>query len=177
MCKVPGCDAVTWQSLSLLPVEGLGILRSLIESRLNCDEGHYESLAQWCRILAVLIPKVANPTKVGEWRPISLTSVLQKLYLAVVQQVCEPLCSPLDDALYGFRANCQTGDISEAVRVAVQKRLLHNHPGYFLKADAFRVFDSMRHCKSVGSLRVLEKTVRCHGAFLAPSAWVFSRFP
>jgi hypothetical protein len=118
----------------------------LIESRLNCDDGHYETLAQWCRILAVLIPKVSNPTKVGEWRPISLTSVLQKLYLAVVQQVCEPLCSPLDDALFGFRANCQTGDISEAVRIAVQKRFLHNHQGYFLKADAFRAFDSMRHC-------------------------------
>ena len=126
MCTKPGLDDITWQSLSLLSEAALLGLCHLFEARLNADPTHDTPIQTWVKVLAVMIPKVLSPVSVADWRPISLTSVLQKLYVACVQKICEDGCSPICDRLYGFRAGCQTAEVSETVRLAMQKSVLYN---------------------------------------------------
>jgi hypothetical protein len=148
----PGLDEVTWQSVCLLPPKALKVLRRLLECRLNGDEGHDQPLEAWISVLAVLVPKLASPKGVGDWRPISLTSVLQKVFLATVVRLCEPLCRPLSHNLYGFREGHQTSEVAEAVRLAAAKKHRHGENMFALKADVARAFDNLKHDVIMDSL-------------------------
>ena len=113
---------------------------------MNADEGHEGTLQHWCRVLATLIPKIANPSIASKhWRPICLTSVLQKAYLACIVAVCDPMCEPLLECQYGFREGCQTADIAEAVRLALQKKTAFGGSIFVFKGDVSRAFDNIDH--------------------------------
>ncbi len=126
-------EATPWQALLW---EGDANAEShLFEARLNADPTHDTPIQTWVKFLAEMIPKVLSPVSVADWRPICLTSVLQKLYLSCVQKICEAWCSPVCDRLYGFRAGCQTAEVSETMRLAMQKSVLYNERLYASKAD------------------------------------------
>jgi hypothetical protein len=78
-----GLDGVTWHALSTLGERAITTLRYLIECRLNSEHGHDNLVPEWSEIILNLIPKNAHPLSSADWRPIAVTSVLQKVHLRV----------------------------------------------------------------------------------------------
>ncbi len=143
--SAPGADGITWQLLSALPDHAVIALRNLFEGRLNCEEGLCDSIADWCRILITLIPKTNNAVTFASWRPISLTSVLQKLYLSVCSILLREFGRPIHECQYGFCPGKQVMEVSECLRLILEKTAEWDLPACILKIDAHRAFDSMRH--------------------------------
>jgi len=84
-CKTAtGKDGIGWSALSSLPPCSVLILRDLFAKRLKGETDHCGTLTTWCDILVTLIPKSRAPDSVDHWRPISLTSNLQKYTWAVL---------------------------------------------------------------------------------------------
>ena len=75
----PGKDLISWGALACLPPRAVSRLVALIELRINGDSGHSHIMNEWCSIVVNLIPKINNPSLSKHWRPIALTSCLQKL--------------------------------------------------------------------------------------------------
>jgi hypothetical protein len=81
-CKTaPGLDGTTWSSLVYLPHRAVIALRVIFEARVNAYECSWGVVAAWREVLLHLIPKNQNPIDASMWRPISLSSVLQKLFI------------------------------------------------------------------------------------------------
>jgi ribonuclease HI len=143
--STPGIDGVCWGALACLPDRAICQLRALFEHRLNADENHCMVFEKWARALVTLIPKSAAPRSVGDWRPISVTSIVQKAYLACVIRLVNSTAVPLETCNYGFCAGRQTCEISEFVRNAVARKHSAGEPCFVMKLDARRAFDSMLH--------------------------------
>ena len=141
----PGIDGITWNMLTSLPPSSVEVLRRLLESRLNNEPGFEDSVQEWCDILITLIPKVNNAVTVHQWRPISLTSVVQKLFLSICSRMLTEFGRPIHPGQYGFVPGKQTMEVSECLRLVLQKCDTWGLPVYILKIDAFRAFDSMWH--------------------------------
>ena len=99
----------------------------------------------WCRVSIKLIPKTRTPHRVELWRPISLTSVLQKLYLSVLVQLLEAQADEVGPSQCGFRSGHQTAEVSETIRQGIQCCASWNKEMYVLKADVRRASDCMGH--------------------------------
>ena len=141
----PGSDRITWSALNCLPERAICILTKLIQHRVNGDGGHEMVLQEWCDVCISMIPKITSPTLVKHWRPIALTSCLQKLYLAVVTRLVAYFCTPCLPNQCGFSQGRQTAEVSELTRLALQKAVQWNVPLYALKLDVHRAFDAMKH--------------------------------
>ena len=117
----PGCDRITWSALNCLPERAICILTKLIQHRVNGDTGHEMVLQEWCDVCISLIPKISSPALVKHWRPIALTSCLQKLYLAVVTRLVSYFSTPCLPNQCGFSQGRQAAEVSELTRLALQK--------------------------------------------------------
>jgi hypothetical protein len=148
----PGIDLISWGALACLPPRAVSRLVALIELRINGDSGHGHIMNEWCSIVVNLIPKINNPSLSKHWRPIALTSCLQKLYLSVVARLLQYFCSPPLANQLGFTQGKQCAELSEFVRLALQKSSQWGIDLYVLKLDVFRAFDAMRHDTILGSL-------------------------
>jgi ribonuclease HI len=149
----PGSDNLTWHVLSNLPDIFLHKLLRAFESRINGDAGHCEVIKDWADFAVCLIPKSRTPYKVTMWRPISLVSCLQKLYMAIITHLVEHSTHPVCDAQLGFSAGHQTAEISEFVRLGMKKASQWGVGLVALKLDVARAFDSMSHRGIAESLR------------------------
>ena len=163
-CKsAPGSDGIGWSSLCSLPHRAVLKLRSLFEARLNHDPGHTGSIETWRVISVLLIPKVRVAHDPKAWRPIALTSCIQKLYLGVVIRLVEQVATPIDPAQCGFSSGRQTAEVAETTRLAIRKCSEWGLPVYALKADVMRAFDSMKHDVILRSLQEDKVPARlCH---------------
>ena len=74
----PGSDGICWLALTLLPWKARVCLAKIFEYRLNGSVAHQGVFDAWCNIVISLIPKIKKPELVSQWRPIALTSCLQK---------------------------------------------------------------------------------------------------
>jgi hypothetical protein len=119
--KAPGFDKITWGILAHLPPSALGVLRRLVECRLNACDGHDKIVDGWCDVLVQLIPKLKSSPSVKNWRPIALCSILQKLYTAVLTRLSKYYCSPVSPEQAGFTENRQVMEITECTRLLLQK--------------------------------------------------------
>jgi ribonuclease HI len=141
----PGADNLTWHVLAHLPDKFLLRLLCAFESRINGDAEHIEVIRDWAQFVVCLIPKTRSPYKVNMWRPISLVSCMQKLYMATVTHLVEHSTHPVGESQLGFSAGHQTAEISEFVRLAMKKATQWGVGFVALKLDASRAFDSMSH--------------------------------
>jgi hypothetical protein len=148
----PGLDGVTWAALSVLPHRAVVLLRDAFEQRINTCAGSVGVVEPWREVLLHLIPKTPRASKPGEFRPIALSSVLQKLYLSVVTTMCEHIGRTPDVSQCGFRAGHQTAEIADFTRLLVRKCAEYAEPIAILKIDLHRAFDTILHGHAVESL-------------------------
>jgi hypothetical protein len=141
----PGPDGVAWSALSALPENVFLILCNLIEARINGDENHDMVLRSWSKAVVTLIPKRSKPREISHWRPITLSSVLQKLYLKVVILLLQKESRPIDGAQFGFSAGRQAAEPVEMLRNLLAKGTAWGRPFAFCKADINRAFDNIDH--------------------------------
>ena len=76
-----------------LTVEECLIVRSIFEGRLNYDEAFTDLVPDWQSLFLHCIPKIAKAFYVKDWRPIALSSVLQKWFCTCAVVIAqEQLC-------------------------------------------------------------------------------------
>jgi hypothetical protein len=74
----PGADSISWEFLSGWPINVIDALRAAFQARL-CDTSDVKpKIAMWGRLLTKLIPKPSDVRHLKNWRPICLSSCLQK---------------------------------------------------------------------------------------------------
>jgi hypothetical protein len=141
--KAPGPDGVLNEHLLALRWPVLCKIHELFEHRLNCgDPGLL--VHSWVNVHVFAIPKIESPKSLSQWRPISLISVLAKLFGAALARLCdECVCWP--DWVYGFRAGRQVMEISACVRHGLSKAARWEVPLCVAKIDVRKAFDSMLH--------------------------------
>ena len=109
------------------------------------DPGHDTLIADWIHVATSLIPKVRNANTAKKWRPTSLTSCLQKVYLAVVTKLVQHYSEPCHHMQHGFSSGKQVMEITELCRLAAQKSTRWGGSLYTMKLDVHRAFDALRH--------------------------------
>ena len=143
--SAPGFDGVCWNALVCLPGRAKHFLLKMFESRLNGDDGHLDVVSSWCRVIVRLIPKRTQPNSTGDFRPISLCSVLQKLYLFCVIKLMDAFSDQVGPQHYGFRECHQTLELFDTARNVVCSCTEWGLGGYLLKCDVQRAFDHIHH--------------------------------
>ena len=152
--SAPGADGISWDVLGCLPHEIIENLRIAFIHRLNLtDHGATRDIPNWNKSLVRLIPKPGDITNIKQWRPISLTSCLQKWYCACVSHLVDQYSAPLSDACSGFRRGHQVAEISESARHILQKSAQWNKDCVIMKCDVAKAFDSLNHNHIVTTLR------------------------
>ena len=141
----PGQDGISWGALAAMSDNMVESLRVLIEKRVNCVEGHVEVVDSWLDLLLNLIPKKANASLPKEWRPIAISSCLQKAYMRVVAKLVDAMSRPPLRFQAGFTEGAQVADVSELHRVLMQKSHQWGVGLVTLKCDVNRAFDEIRH--------------------------------
>jgi hypothetical protein len=92
-----------------------------------------------------LIPKTKAAQDPKQWRPVALTSCIQKLFLGIVIRLVNLSAKPIDSSQCGFQESRQTAEVAEATRIAVRKCYEWGVDIFVLKTDVMRAFDSMQH--------------------------------
>eukprot|EP00933_Yihiella_yeosuensis_P028749 TRINITY_DN2257_c0_g1_i1.p1 TRINITY_DN2257_c0_g1~~TRINITY_DN2257_c0_g1_i1.p1 ORF type:complete len:740 (-),score=46.39 TRINITY_DN2257_c0_g1_i1:86-2305(-) len=129
-----------------LPWDALDIIHAAFEHRLNCldGEGVDETPASWKTLWVHCIAKVASAYKVKDWRPISLTAALQRWYMGCVVGLVREN-AVLQCNLLGFEPGHQPMEITEFLRLLLQKCYEWNVPLIINCGDVHKAFDSMKH--------------------------------
>jgi ribonuclease HI len=73
--------------------------------------------------------------------------------MRVLCSIVEEHASCVSDCAVGFRAARQPGEITECIRLVLQKAKAWNHPAVVMQADIRKAFDSMRHDTLCETLR------------------------
>jgi hypothetical protein len=117
----PSFDGISWRLIASMPVDVLDSVRKYVQNRLNANSTCCEVISDWSKVLVRLIPKLPQPTDVSRWRPIALSSCVQKLYCAILALLLEELSKPLNREACGFRSGHQVAEITEALRIGLEQ--------------------------------------------------------
>jgi hypothetical protein len=118
--STPGQDGISWGFLASMPIEVLDSLRKTFQHRLNGVSGCCSEVADCTSVLVRLIPKVPRPVDMTQWRPIALSSCVQKLYCAILILLLDEMSGPLHREACGFRKGHQVAEITEALRIGLE---------------------------------------------------------
>ena len=143
--SAPGRDEICWSFLSSLPDEVVGLLGVAFQNRINLVDGHTGIVHDWSQVMVTLIPKIDFAECIGDWRPISLTSCIQKWYCSVAIHLLSVHSSELSDQCIGFRQGHQVPEITETIRLALEKSHSWARPFFILQSDISKAFDSLDH--------------------------------
>ena len=147
--KTPGGDGVVNEMVRAMPMLVCYALLFLFHKRICCRRS--ECPLWWKHILMCGIPKAGGDKGIGRWRLIALTSVLQKLFLAVLFLQAGPRLKNYVCHIYGFEVRRCTEDISEVLRMLIQKCTNWDIPLFVISADIKTAFPSLRHGVICGS--------------------------
>ena len=141
----PSADGITWRCLASFPAPLVDTLRKAFNDRINAKASHRGPVKQWAEVVVRLIPKVHRPDEVKDWRPISLSSCLQKWFGAILTCLLEEMADPLGQEATGFRPGRQVGEITVCMRLGLEKASLWGENLVILQADVRKAFDSINH--------------------------------
>jgi hypothetical protein len=148
----PGHDAICWGYLSALPVDVVSRFQSCFERRLN-DLRNFSEVPEWSKIIVRLIPKDGDIQDLANWRPISLSTTIEKWFQSCVMCLLDSRASPLSEGAVGFSKGHQSMEISEGLRGLLQKCKQWSLPCTIAKADIRKAFDHIDHDVLVQCLR------------------------
>ena len=141
--KIPGGDGVVNEMVRTLPVLVCYALLFLFHKRICCR--HSKCSLWWKHFIMCGIPKAGGDKGIGRWRFIALTSVLQKLFLTVLLQQARLSLKRYVCHIYGFEPGRCTEDISEVLRMLIQKCANWDISLYVISADIKTAFPCLRH--------------------------------
>jgi hypothetical protein len=140
----PGLDGITWKFLGTLPNSTVVTIGKIFERRVNAF-GADGAVADWSKILVRLIPKTTDPQEVKDFRPISLSSCVQKWFCSILVFLLEEFCRPLSPECIGFRRHKQTLEVIEPIRHCFWKSAQWRTDACVLQADVSKAFDHLNH--------------------------------
>eukprot|EP00973_Karenia_brevis_P044582 6176295-Karenia_brevis.AAC.1 len=117
--KATGGDNIAAEMVRRLPFLVICALLFLFQMRITRADTVCPSW--WKHIIFCGILKPGNDKTISKWRLIALTSVLQKLFLATVVNMVGPELRQYKPNMYGFEPGRCTDDITEVLRMVVQK--------------------------------------------------------
>ena len=138
-------DSVVTECFRFLEWGALDNIRNAFEFRLNGAQGHDDVVPAWTDILVTLLPKTSSSHRLTQLRPISLVSTLQKWYLACVTSLARNLSTPPVANLLGFEPTHQCMEISEFIRLLLQRAHEWGIPIFVGKGDISTAFDAIEH--------------------------------
>ena len=134
-----GTDGLVDEILQALPPSAVELLAALYRLRfVNLDGDDH----LWRKILVVLVPKVSNLQSIGEFRPISVFEVLNKLYFRCI---CCAVKGGLNDSIvhniFSYRPKYQTLDEINTLRRLVEKTNEWDIPMCYCRTDIIKAYD------------------------------------
>ena len=148
----PSIGRVVADLLQALPLESLRFLGSAYRRRFLCsDEGG--SLC-WKSVCVTLFQKANQPTNMNDFRPITVQSMMQKLYMMTILIGCPQLRDiPLPEEFFAFRKQYQTSDEIHALNQAIEKANEWDMPVCYCKTDLLKAFDRISYSTVLQALR------------------------
>lgn len=141
--RAGGDDEVTWELLKAAPASVIDVLRTRFEERINSTDP--DDLQEWESVSTVLLNKIPKPKRPGELRPITLTAVIQRLYLKVVTAMATRESSKPAVAQHGFVKGGQTMEVGASIATIIHKAKRWQKRVAIAKADFAKAFDSIPH--------------------------------
>ncbi|KAL7647645.1 UNVERIFIED_CONTAM: hypothetical protein RMT77_001245 [Armadillidium vulgare] len=109
----------------------------------------------WKRALIQPVPKKGDPSQPSNYRPISLTSVLSKVFESILnRKIWKHLNSSnlISDRQYGFRKKRSTGDLLSLLSDSWSSALRHFGESFAVALDISKAFDRVLHKALISKL-------------------------
>src|ERR1700755_728546 len=109
----------------------------------------------WKRALILPVPKKGDPSQPYNYRPISLTSVLSKVFESILnRKIWKYLNSSnlISDHQYGFCKKCSTGDLLFLFSDSCSSALLHFGVSIAVALNIWKAFDKVCHKALISKL-------------------------
>ncbi|KAL7629919.1 UNVERIFIED_CONTAM: hypothetical protein RMT77_019962 [Armadillidium vulgare] len=109
----------------------------------------------WKRALIQPVPKKGDPSQPSNYRPISLTSVLSKVFESILnRKIWKHLNSSnlISDRQYGFRKKRSTGDLLSLLSDSWSSALRHFGESFAVALDISKAFDRVWHKALISKL-------------------------
>ncbi len=134
-------DMITAEMIQELPEEVFDDISELFKMRMRnvADDDAFTTYE------IALLEKVVNPRRMREWRPISVISVMAKLYslaLAVVGGLADQTISEYQ---FAFRTGYQAAEVQFVLRQLIEKAIEFNRDLYLLDGDVYKAYDCVDH--------------------------------
>ena len=143
--QVGGFDGLASEMLMCVPYPVLFYLRTLFEKRLNaCPEAAAE-VQDWTRLVLCFTPKCLHPVLCKEFRPLTLSASLQKLYQSALIQLFRSLARPIVTQQLGFQPHRQPLDIIFVLTQLIAWADEWRNPLIIAIADIKAFFDTLQH--------------------------------
>ena len=142
-------DGVVVSMVRALPDEAIGILEELFCQRFvrfNTEKGSNKLDAddEWRQLHTVLIPKVVSPGSLEQFRPITVMSVIAKLYYkCMAMQVTDLTQGKLHEHIFSYRKGYSASEEVFAVRQLIEKSNEWDIPMCVCRADIRKAYDQI----------------------------------
>ena len=143
--KQGGSDGLVGEMLKLVDWLALGRIRFAFEQRLNCASGYCDPMADWDSILVHCIPKTHIACHLKLYRPISLVSCMAKWYLSCLVFMLRSHTTGHTCSIYGFEPGRQCAEVTELLRMLLQKCEEWSLPLFIGRGDIAKAFDHVEH--------------------------------
>jgi len=155
----------TAQGSDLLPYWFLKVIATCIAKPLahifNLSLINSDYPSQWKKAIIAPLPKIPSPVSCADYRPISLTPILSRLFeKAVTRHVIypaldDPTVSPLFQDQFAFRPTGSTESALIAILHHVTQLLVSNCYVRIIALDFSKAFDTIRHSSVLSKLSKL----------------------
>ena len=140
-----GKDGVAAEMFREIPWDVLVVVHEAFEKRINDIHGGPDDIKDWKHVLLDGLAKKRKAVKLRDWRVIGAGACLQKWYEACLSTLSARLCSPLPPEIKGFRRGHQALEITETVRILLEKAREWGLPIAVGSFDVETAFASLRH--------------------------------
>lgn len=149
--KSVGPDEIPAEILKLLEYEHLDVMVNFFNS--IYDTGIIPS--DWLHSIFITLPKISTAKRCNEYRTISLTSHVLKIFLKIIHKRIYRKCEEnISETQFGFRNGYGTRDALFAYQVLMQRCWDMNQSIYICFIDYEKAFDRVKHDKLI---QILEK--------------------
>ena len=94
-----------------------------------------------------LIPKSGkDPTTIGNWRPITIITTINKLYCKLIYNRLEPITDKLlEEGQSAYRPSCDLSDVFLNLKITIDSYVKAKESACLLNLDFSKAFDSLGH--------------------------------
>ena len=106
----------------------------------------------WDLVWCTCIEKCKLLTYIQQYRPITIISAIQKLFLSSVMKLSEAFLQPLNKAQHAFRKGYSTQEILHIIRSLIEKAKEWQEHIYVGDGDVEKAYDNTEHAHIINAL-------------------------